>query len=175
MSVYRLICSDTNRVYYGKTKNSLEHRLSKGHYNCVCKDFVKPTIHLVETCELKDLADRELYYINNFECINISGKGNETPNRTLYKKNKSKQKRWCDKVRNQKRHYCSLCKVAYPTNLRLERHCLGQHHTLKQKSYEKYGENWVHYYIDDDTKRHRKNEKKNISTFPEVLNCPVVL
>ena len=79
MSIYKLVCSATNNIYYGKTKNSIETRLSKGHYNCTSSDFVNPTIHLVEKCEIKNMADRELYYINNFPCVNISGKGNETP------------------------------------------------------------------------------------------------
>lgn len=115
MSIYKLVCGATNRIYYGQTKNTLEHRLSKGHYNCVSKDFVNPTIHLVETCEEKDLLDRELYYINHFECINVSGKGYETPDRARYRKKKSGQMRWLKRIRDERKFYCSLCNVAFPT------------------------------------------------------------
>tara|TARA_R110000787_G_scaffold91871_1_gene193516 strand:+ start:341 stop:832 length:492 start_codon:yes stop_codon:yes gene_type:complete len=159
MSIYKLICSDTNKIYYGQTKNTLDHRLSKGHYNCACQDFVNPTIHLVENCEEKDLLDRELYYINHFECINISGKGNEKPNRERYKKKKAKQMLWLKKVKQEQKFHCSLCNVSFPTEKRLNTHKSGFRHTLKEKCFDKYGENWERYYLKDNRQRYNNNRK----------------
>ncbi len=71
MSVYKLICNETGKVYYGSTKRTLKTRKRDGWKTCSCKDFVNPTIELVETVDdLNNLLERENYYITNFECIN---------------------------------------------------------------------------------------------------------
>jgi len=71
MSVYKLTCSETGKIYYGSTKQTLENRKQKGWQRCSCEDFVNPTIELVETVnDLDNLLEREDYYIRNFECIN---------------------------------------------------------------------------------------------------------
>ena len=73
MSVYKLTC-ETGKIYYGATGNTIEQRKSKGHYHCSCKDFINPKIELVETVDnLDNLYEREKYYIQNFECVNING------------------------------------------------------------------------------------------------------
>ena len=163
MSIYKLVCSATNNIYYGKTKNSIETRLSKGHYNCTSSDFVNPTIHLVEKCEIKNMADRELYYINNFPCVNISGKGNETPDRTKYIKKKLIQQKWLIKIRESKKWHCSLCNVSFPTKLRQTVHENGYRHKLKNECYKKYGENWInHYKKDNQQKYNDKSTNKKV-------------
>ena len=75
MSVYKKTC-ETGLVYYGSTKNELSVRENKGHYRCACKDFINPTMEVLEYIEDAELRyQRELYYIRNFPCVNISGKG----------------------------------------------------------------------------------------------------
>jgi len=71
MSVYKLTCNETGKVYYGSTKNTFGRRKSNGWKECSCKDFVNPTIEIVEKVDdLDNLLEREDYYIRNFECIN---------------------------------------------------------------------------------------------------------
>ena len=75
MFVYKLTCSETNKVYYGATKNTPEQRKSKGHNKCTCKDFVNPTIEIVEKCNsIEEMYEREKYFIQNNECVNIKCK-----------------------------------------------------------------------------------------------------
>lgn len=75
MFVYKLTCSETNKVYYGATKNTPEQRKSKGHNKCTCKDFVNPTIEIVEKCNsIEEMYEREKYFIQNFDCVNRMGK-----------------------------------------------------------------------------------------------------
>lgn len=77
--IYKIICSETNRIYYGSTTQKLNHRLNdhkakrKNPDRCMTKDFVEPKIYLVENVDCdnkKDLFIRENYYIDNFECVN---------------------------------------------------------------------------------------------------------
>ena len=51
MSVYKLTCNETGKVYYGSTKSTLEVRKSKGWKKCSCENFVNPTMELVETVD----------------------------------------------------------------------------------------------------------------------------
>ncbi len=75
MFIYKLTCSETNKVYYGATKNTPEFRRSKGHYKCSCKDFINPKIETIEECNNeKEMYEREKYYIQNFECVNSNSK-----------------------------------------------------------------------------------------------------
>ena len=93
MSIYKLTCSVTHKVYYGATKHSIEFRKSKGHYHCSCKDFINPILELVETVEdIDNLYIREKYYINNYECVNKNGKGITPPTEEKIKYNRLKKK-----------------------------------------------------------------------------------
>ena len=74
--VYKLTCSDTNKIYIGSTVQSLQIRLNshKGKGNtCVSKTLVNPTIellHLTPCNSKKELLMIEQKYINEYECIN---------------------------------------------------------------------------------------------------------
>ncbi len=74
--IYKIVCSETNRVYYGSTTQKyLCNRLAGHKYKkqSTMKDFVDMKIYLVEhySCKSKqELEDRENYYIKNFECVN---------------------------------------------------------------------------------------------------------
>jgi hypothetical protein len=104
MSVYKLICNETGKVYYGSTKNTLEVRKQYGWKKCSCKDFVNPNMELVETVDdLNNLLEREDYYIRNFECVNkhrvmITDEEKDAYKREYYLKN-------IDKFNEQQRQY----------------------------------------------------------------------
>lgn len=75
--IYKLVCEESGKVYYGSTIQTLPQRLAqhKNHKNCMSKTMTNPKIYLVENypCESKwELEERERYYIKNNECINIT-------------------------------------------------------------------------------------------------------
>ena len=74
--IYKVVCEKTKRIYIGSTCVSLVRRLG-GHKNnsnrCSTKDFINPTIFLIEEypCDTKEkLLTRELYWMQNIECVN---------------------------------------------------------------------------------------------------------
>lgn len=156
MFVYKLVCSETNKVYYGATSHTIKHRKDKGHYHCSCRDFINPTISIVEKCNsIEEMYERELYYIKNFECVNRLGKG-------ISEQTKINKKISCinfkNKVRDEKRHYCKLCDIAFDTPKKLQRHIDGYRHQLKQKSFDKYGESWKEHYLKDNQERYKQSK-----------------
>ncbi len=130
MAVYKKTC-ETGRVYYGSTKNDIDVRLNKGHYKTTCEDFINPKTEILEYIE-DDIEryERELYYITNYECVNIKGKGRTHTNKEYYELNKErinesrlkseeKNKVWikfncdiCGRETN-KKHYKRHCKSVY--------------------------------------------------------------
>ena len=160
MSVYKLTCSTTNKVYYGSTKNDIVFRRSKGHYNCACGDFVNPKLELVElVIDLTKLYERELYYIKNFDCVNINGKGKKqlTKEEEEEKRKRKKEKDiiFRKKIIESKKHYCELCEIAFQSPKKLTRHNEGFRHKLKYKSFLKYGEEWREHYLKDNQERYK--------------------
>ena len=114
MSVYKKVCSETGRVYYGSTKNDLSIRLNKGHKNCTCQDFVNPETTIIESISDDKLRyERELYYIRNFECVNKSGKGITFTPKEYYQQNKERikeqQKKSQEKCKVWEKFPCPLC------------------------------------------------------------------
>ena len=119
MSIYKLTCNETGKVYYGSTKGTLEGRKQRGWKTCSCKDFVNPNIELVEKVDdLNNLLEREDYYIRNFECINERRVIRTDEEKHAYKseycsKNKDKIKerdrkyysKNTDKIKEKKREY----------------------------------------------------------------------
>ena len=167
MSVYRLTCNKTGDIYYGSTKNTIEFRRSKGHYNCVCNYFFNPKLELVENCNLDILYERELFYIKNYPCINKKGKGfTPTEEKIEHRKQQNMENR--NKYVNEKRQYCKLCDLAFQSPKKLIRHNEGYRHKLKNESYEKYGEEWKKYYLIDNKERYKLKRIKKNSTIPEV-------
>tara|TARA_R110002072_G_C7775566_1_gene519583 strand:- start:291 stop:797 length:507 start_codon:yes stop_codon:yes gene_type:complete len=162
MSVYKLTCEKSGDVYYGATKNPIEFRRSKGHYNCSCNYFINPKLELVEDCDLSILYDREKYYIKNYPCVNKTGKGQTPP--TQEKKDIRTQQTVESRKRivEEKRNYCSLCEIAFQSPKKLIRHIEGYRHKLKNESYKKYGDEWRKYYLEDNKKRYNKNRYNTI-------------
>tara|TARA_R110000787_G_scaffold84609_1_gene181215 strand:- start:186 stop:770 length:585 start_codon:yes stop_codon:yes gene_type:complete len=73
--VYKKICSETGQVYYGKFEGTWKQRYQRGWETCSCKNFVNPTHEFIEIDIPNDkLKEREDYYINNNECVNLMGK-----------------------------------------------------------------------------------------------------
>lgn len=168
--VYKLTCEKTNKVYYGSTKHSLNHRASKGWYNCSCKDFInmkKEVIYFVENED--ELLEKENYYIINFNCVNkndaIASIERQKERNRSNKNTKECSKKWRITVTNEKRFYCSLCDISFQAKSKLKRHQDGFRHKLKNESFLKYGENWKQFYLEDNKNRYNKNRRdKNKST-----------
>tara|TARA_R110000803_G_scaffold33156_1_gene72712 strand:+ start:285 stop:860 length:576 start_codon:yes stop_codon:yes gene_type:complete len=73
--VYKKICSETGLIYYGKFKGTWDERCRQGWSRCSCEYFVNPTHEFIEIDIPNDkLFEREQFYINNNECVNIMGK-----------------------------------------------------------------------------------------------------
>ena len=122
-------------VYYGSTTQTLKERLGHHKYdsktrNKTSKKLFKngsiPKIELLEEVEfndIKELRERERYYIENFECIN-----KQIPNRTIkeyYKANK-------DIINEKKKEYLKIkiiCKCGIiVSNRHFARHCRSKKH-----------------------------------------------
>jgi len=92
--IYKLICSETQKVYIGATAQPLYKRLyqHKAKYNkAMSKTFIEPKIFLIEDfpCERKEqLNSRERYYIENFDCVNKCIPGRKT--KEYYEDNKER-------------------------------------------------------------------------------------
>lgn len=77
--VYKLICSETGKVYYGSTTNPLRryYQHCSPNNNCSSRILVKPDLQLLESVHseneiefTKKLKLIEKKYIKNNECIN---------------------------------------------------------------------------------------------------------
>jgi len=74
--IYKLKCSETKRIYIGCTIRTLKKRLNdhrgKGNH-CESRDFINPTIELIETIYYTDyekLLWRERFHIETEDCVN---------------------------------------------------------------------------------------------------------
>ncbi len=169
MSVYKLICSATNKIYFGSTKNTIKFRREKGHKNCSCGDFVTPKLELVEKVDdLSKLYERELYYINNFDCVNINGKPKKEKTKEEIEKAKKRKNEQTKAIRkkivDEKRFYCKLCDFAFQSRKKLIRHEEGFRHKLKNESFLKYGETWKEHYLIDNKERYKLTRPVNLPT-----------
>tara|TARA_R110001592_G_scaffold180365_1_gene422599 strand:+ start:88 stop:594 length:507 start_codon:yes stop_codon:yes gene_type:complete len=168
MSIYKLTCNKSGDVYYGSTGNSIARRKNQGWSSCACKNFVNPKMEVLEHIENKDeRLIREDYYIQNFDCVNIIRAKGLTPreySKLEYIKNGERKKetniKYRKKIIEEKRNYCSLCDIAFQTPSKLQRHIDGYRHQLKQKSYDKYGDDWKQYYLQDNKDRYNTNRRK---------------
>ena len=94
--IYKLICSETDRVYIGSTTTKLKYRkLQHIHSNnkCTSKDFINAKIYLIEDypCNSKlELHNKEREYIENTDCVNkkIPGRTGKESSKANYEKNK---------------------------------------------------------------------------------------
>tara|TARA_R110002126_G_scaffold61513_1_gene158973 strand:- start:378 stop:833 length:456 start_codon:yes stop_codon:yes gene_type:complete len=108
ISIYCI--TDINNInYVGSTKNKIEQRLSnhkvdkKRHLNISSSklDLDNVTIKLLELCDEDNRMEREGYWINKLDTININRLQGRDP--TWREKNKHKIKEWNTKY----------CKISY--------------------------------------------------------------
>lgn len=167
MSIYKLTCAETGKIYYGSTGNDIKKRENKGWYKCSCKDFINPKLEVLEHVEDEtERLIRENYYIENFDCVNHNrsvGLTQKEYQKEYRIKNKEKRKEdnrlHRQKVIDEKRYYCSLCNVACITSKALTKHSEGYRHQLKQQSFNKYGDSWKEHYIIDNKKKYQATRK----------------
>jgi len=75
--IYKVICSETGRIYIGSTTSPLskrmtQHRCKSGN-KCMTNDFIDGKIFLIEDypCERKEqLLMRERFHIESMQCVN---------------------------------------------------------------------------------------------------------
>ena len=74
-TIYKKTC-ESGKIYYGSFSGIWEHRVWGGWSHCSCRDFINPTHKFIEIVigDVKDLVAREMWYINNYECVNKKGK-----------------------------------------------------------------------------------------------------
>ena len=171
MSVYKLTCAETGKIYYGSTGNSISRRKCSGWNTCECKDFINPKLEVLEHIEDKEeRLKREDYYILNFDCVNkvrAVGLSQKEYNKLEYIKNGEKKKEpnkeYRKKIIEEKRHYCSLCDIAFQAPKKLIRHQEGHRHKLKQQSFDKYGDSWKEHYHNDNKKRYNEIRRGKVT------------
>lgn len=171
MIVYKLTCK-TGRIYYGSSTLTLKERAYKGWYKCKCKDFDIEKMEVVEEVEGNNkqlLLERESYYIENFECVNYQTAKATTEHSTKlrkiwYEKNKDKclanSFKSKKKIKEEKRHHCSLCNLTFYSNKKLLRHTNGSRHKLKYECFSDLGINWKEGYQNWKERRQYRNKKK---------------
>lgn len=171
MSIYKKTCSETGKVYFGSTSNELSVRKNKGHYHCACKDFINPTMEIVEDASNMTKDERllrENYYILNFECVNknMAKQTEELKKKKQYKwreENKEKLKnnmiKYRQKIIELGKYHCSLCDFSYQSQKKLERHIEGYRHQLKLECYNKFGESWKDNYYRFKQLKHEETRK----------------
>jgi hypothetical protein len=71
-NIYKMKCSETDKVYFGSTVKTLQTRLThhKSTKNTKSRELKNPTIELLEVCKIEDRNVRERFYIVNNECVN---------------------------------------------------------------------------------------------------------
>ncbi len=128
MYVYKLICSETGRVYYGATRKDPKIRVKKGHKKCVCRDFVNKKLEIVEEGiqTEEEMFEREKYYIQNFDCINKKEKMNSYSKKYREEYNKEYRKNNEDTILKHRKAWlspieCNICGKT-TSNLHLARH-----------------------------------------------------
>ena len=74
--IYKLVCSETNRIYIGSTTQTLCKRKAqhKDKQNrCISRTFINPQIYLIENFSCNSKEEMNAYentFIENMECVN---------------------------------------------------------------------------------------------------------
>jgi len=80
--IYRIVCNETNEVYFGKTTQTLQERLY-GHrdnsHSYTSKQIILRGDYYIEqidsTFDEKESIRLERYYIETFDCVNLNVPG----------------------------------------------------------------------------------------------------
>ena len=68
VSIYKLMCSESDKVYVGSTEKTLEERLkihTMKSNKMASRHLVNPTIELIEECDIAIRFEREQHYIDS--------------------------------------------------------------------------------------------------------------
>tara|TARA_R110002012_G_scaffold287686_1_gene480140 strand:- start:310 stop:795 length:486 start_codon:yes stop_codon:yes gene_type:complete len=74
LKIYKIIDNTNGNIYIGKTKQTLNTRLSKHKCDKTCssREIIKNGDYKIELIEETDDDSRERYWILNTECINVT-------------------------------------------------------------------------------------------------------
>tara|TARA_R110001599_G_scaffold342754_1_gene564839 strand:- start:101 stop:766 length:666 start_codon:yes stop_codon:yes gene_type:complete len=181
--IYKLFCNESNLVYYGSTITNLNHRLSQHKTNkkgtSISRIMINPQIELIENfpCNSKkELEQRERYFIENNECINI-----KIPGRTKQEYRENNKEIFKQK---QNEYYKLNKEKLNEKSKKYRENNKDKMKELHQKWYklnkEKYNEYTKKKYIEnmkDETFRIQKNDKakiwreENPDYFKEKIEC----
>ena len=154
--IYKLICSETNKIYIGSTTVSLHRRKSKHKApcnECTCKDFINPEIYLIENypCNNKEeLHSKEREYIESIDCVNL---------KIPYRTKKEYQEIYKEYRKNNKENNKKYYKEYYENNKE----------ELKKKAREKYICECGGKYNRSDKSRHLRTKKHQIFTIKNLI------
>lgn len=135
-SIYKLTC-ETGKIYVGVTTLTIKRRLyyhkNKKYNTCSSKDFINPTIELLEEFETDDKIEKrkkEREYINKFDCVNIK-KEILTPEEEKVS-NFNRQKKYYDNLSDEKKQIKKEKSREYNKKYReLNREKLNEYDRLK--------------------------------------------
>tara|TARA_R100001198_G_scaffold96605_2_gene87359 strand:+ start:1034 stop:1432 length:399 start_codon:yes stop_codon:yes gene_type:complete len=103
--IYKIVDNDTNECYIGSTKQKIYNRLSthKKQNSCSSWSIIKKNnykVLILEECNELNRNEREQYYININDCVNIKNViWDEKTYKKEYSKNHKKEKAEYDKIR----------------------------------------------------------------------------
>ena len=97
--IYQIVCNETGEVYYGKTIQTLNKRLSKHkELGCSSRKIIERNNYyinqIVSTFDEKESIKLERYYIETFECVNkcIPGRNRQESQKECRKKYRESHK-----------------------------------------------------------------------------------
>ena len=122
--IYKIIDNTNGNIYVGSTNQKICHRMSNhknpNHNKCISKEIIKNNdyqVIVIEECDEKIRNEREQYWIDNLDCINIQNTFHNSKKykREYYEKHID-EKREYDKIRREwkmswgetKRDNCNL-------------------------------------------------------------------
>jgi len=173
--IYKLICSETNKVYIGSTVTTLNRRKLQHTYSynsCTSKDFINPEIYLIENfpCSNKEeLHNKEREYIENTDCVNIV-----VPCQTrkeYYENNKERQKDYQEKNKEKIKAYkqCYHEKNKKELNKKSREYKKDNKQELSKKAREKMTCECGSVYNRKNKSRHLKTKKHQIFTIKNLI------
>ena len=123
--IYKIIDNTNGNIYVGSTKQKLHRRIGKHEEmkgGCSSKEVIKNgnyRVEIIEVCNEKNRNEKEEYWINNLDTVNIRRKIHSFDNKKYkrqYYENHIEEKKQYDKIRRDwkiswgetKRDICNL-------------------------------------------------------------------
>lgn len=133
--IYKIVNDDLNLTYYGSTqKKYLSQRMSQHKYESkknptkssaqiiLTNNYKVVLIEELEVETIKELHEREKYYITNFDCVNktIPNSTRKETQKRYRLNNQDKIKNYFQDVLKEKRKtqfkYCDICDIKITSN-----------------------------------------------------------